>query len=220
MKIAIASRVFKTGDTADISNYRPISVLPCFSKILERLMYNRRYKYLTDIKILHPQQFGSPKDYSTEHVIAELIDQVYRLFENNNYTIDIFVDLSRAFDTVDHSILLKKLEIYGITGANLAWFRSYLTNRKQYVCINNDNKINKLKIRCRLSQASILGPLLFLIYVNDLPNSSNLLNTKMFADNTNLFFEHKAIRVLFSAVNREWQNINEWFIRNKISLTC
>ena len=140
MKIAIVSPVFKTGDTADISNYLPISVLPCFSKILERVMQNHLYKYFTDQKLLHPQQFGVRKDHSTEHAIAQLVDQIYESFENEKYTVGIFIDLSKAFDTVDHTILLKKLEIYGITGANLAWFRSYLTNRKQYICINNDTK--------------------------------------------------------------------------------
>ena len=126
MKIVIVSPVFKTGDTADISNYRPISVLLCFSKILEHVMYNRLYKYLTDQNItpLHPQQFGSRKDHSTDHAVAQLVDQIYESFENDNHTVSIFVDLSKAFDTVDHIILLKKLEIYGITGANLAWFKS------------------------------------------------------------------------------------------------
>ena len=143
LKIAIVSPVFKTGDTVDISNYRPISVLPCFSKILERVMYNRLYKYLTDQKILHPQQFGFQKSHSTEHAVAQLVDQIYESFENNNYTVGIFVDLSKAFDAVHDAILLKKLEIYGITGANLAWLRSYLTNRKQYICVNNDNETNQ-----------------------------------------------------------------------------
>ena len=142
LKFAIISPVFKTGDTADISNYRPISVLPCFLKILERVMYSRLYKYLTDQKILHPQQFGFRKGHSTEHGIAQLADQIYESLENDNYTVGIFVDISEAFDIVDHAILLKKFEIYGITASNLARFRSYLTNRKQYICINNDNKTN------------------------------------------------------------------------------
>ena len=115
-------------------------------------MYNRLYKYLTDKKLLHPQQFDFRKGHSTEHAIAQLVDQIYKSFENDKYTVGIFIDLSKAFDTVDHTILLKKLEIYGITGANLAWFRSYLTNRKQYICINNDTKTNKQKVTSGVQQ--------------------------------------------------------------------
>ena len=85
-------------------------------------MYNRLYKYLTDHKILHPQQFSFRKGHSTEHVIDQLVDQIYKSFKNDKYTVGIFIDLSKAFDTVDHTILLKKFEIYGITCASLAWF--------------------------------------------------------------------------------------------------
>ena len=111
--------------------------------------------------------------------------------------------MSKAFDTADHTILLEKLEIYEIAGVNLAWFRRYLTNRKQYICINNGNKTNEQKIKCGVPQGSILGLLLFLIYVNNLRSASSLLNTIMFADDANLFFEHKDISVFFSIVNRE-----------------
>ena len=106
--------------------------------------------------MLYLQQFTSRKDHSTEHAIAQIVDQIYESFENGNYTVGIFVDLSNAFDTVDHTILLKKLEINGITGAKLAWFTSYLTNRKQCICINNDNKTDEQKVTCGVPQGSIL----------------------------------------------------------------
>ena len=145
LKITIVSPVFKIGDTVEISNYRPISVLPCFSKILERIMCNRLCKCLTDQKILHPQQFGFQKGHSIEHAIPQLVDETYESFEIDNYTVGIFVELPKAFHAVDHTIFLKELEIYGITGVNLAWFMSYVTNRKQYICNNNSNKTNKKK---------------------------------------------------------------------------
>ena len=129
MKIAIVSPVFKTGDTTDISNYGLTFCLPRFSKILERVMYSSLYKHLTDQKILHPQQSGFRKDYSTEHAVAQLVDQIYESFENENFTID----LPKPFNTVNHRISLKNLEIYGIAGENLAKFRSYLTIRKHYL---------------------------------------------------------------------------------------
>ena len=169
-------------------------------------MYSRLYKYLNDQKILHPQQLGFWKGHSNEHLIPQFVDQIYESFENDNCTVGIFVNLSKAFDIVDYTMLLKKLKIYGIAGANLAWFRSYLKNREQYICINNDN--NDL---CTPKYSMYPKDLLFLIYVNDLPSASNLLNAKMFVHDANLFFEHKDISVLFSTVNREFQNITEWF---------
>ena len=97
---------------------------------------------------MHPQQLSFRKGHSTEHAIAQLVDQIYESFGNDKYNVGIFIDLSKAFDAAYHTILLKKLEINGITSANLAWFRSYLTNRKQYICINNDTKTNEQKVTC------------------------------------------------------------------------
>ena len=108
-----------------MSNYRSISVLPCFSKILERVMYNRLYKYLTTGKVLYSKQFGFQTGLSTEHGIVKLVDQIYKSFEKDHYTLGVFIDLSKASDTVDHAItLIRKLEMYGIKGINLAWFHS------------------------------------------------------------------------------------------------
>ena len=217
LKIARVIPLYKAGDPANISNYRPISVLPCFSKMLERIMYNRLHKYLTTEKILYPKQFGFQRGHSTEHAIVKLANQIYESFERNKYTLGVFIDLSKAFDTVNHSVLIKKLQMYGVRGVNLAWFCSYLANRKQYISLGHDRKTGTQNILCGVPQGSILGPLLFLLYVNDLPNSS-VLEPIMFADDTNLFFEHTHLRILFSMVNNELKKIYEWFNANKLSL--
>ena len=217
LKIARVTPIFKGGDPSDISNYRSISVLPCFSKMLERITYNRLYKYQTNEKLLYSKQFGFQTGLSTEHAIVKLVDQIYKSFEKDHYTLGVFIDLSKAFDTVYHAILIRKLKMCGIKGINLAWFHSYLTNSIQYISITLDLETDTKNICCGIPQGSILGPLLFLLYVNDLHNSS-ALDPIMFADDTNLFYEHKELKTLFSLVNQELQKINEWFEANKLSL--
>ena len=217
LKIARVTPIFKGGDPSDISNYRSISVLPCFSKMLERITYNRLYKYQTNEKLLYSKQFGFQTGLSTEHAIVKLVDQIYKSFEKDHYTLGVFIDLSKAFDTVYHTILIRKLKMCGIKGINLAWFHSYLTNSIQYISITLDLETDTKNICCGIPQGSILGPLLFLLYVNDLHNSS-ALDPIMFADDTNLFYEHKDLKTLFSLVNQELQKINEWFEANKLSL--
>ena len=120
------------------------------------------------------------------YAIVRLVDKIFDSFEKEQFTLGVFIDLPKAFDTVDHSILLKKLKLFGVTDKNLLWFQSYLSNRKQYIEIGENSKADPKYVTCGVPQGSILGPLLFLVYVNGLPNAPRLLDPIMFADDTNL----------------------------------
>ena len=209
--------IYKKGDPYDVSNYRPISILSCFSKILEKIMYNRLERYLITNKLLSQSQYGFQAAHSTEQAILYLTDKISKRFENKLYTLGIFFDLSKAFDTVNHKILLEKLNHYGITGSSLSWLCSYLTNRKQCVKIENHYS-NFQKIVCGVPQGSILGPLLFLIYINDIQNCSEILDFVLFADDTNIFLSGKNIQKLFTTMNEEISKINSWFETNKLTV--
>ena len=181
-------------------------------------MYNRLYSFLISNHILYTKQFGFQKEHSTEHAILQLTNQILQSFDRDEFTIGIFIDLSKAFDTVDHTILLKKLAYYGVKNNNLKWFKSYLCKRKQYISTDQGNTEMEI-ITCGVPQGSILGPLLFLIFVNDLP-SSTALDPIMFADDTTLFHSNKNINSLFETVNKELVNITSWFHVNKLSLNA
>ena len=209
--------IFKSGNKELLTNYRPISVLPCFSKILERIMYNRLYDHFNQNNLLFEKKFGFRSSHSTEHAVVELFDELINSFDNKNFTLGVFIDLSKAFDTVNHEILLKKLQSYGIIGNHLNWFKSYLRERKQFIA-NAQSKTELKIIQCGVPQGSILGPLLFLIYINDLFKSSPVLKFIMFADDTNLFFSHKDVNSLYETVNIELEKVNIWFKANKLSL--
>ena len=185
LKIAKIKPIFKKGDNKDFTNYRPISLLPSISKIFERVIYNQLYSYFNDNKLFFTSQYGFRKEHSTELACIEIVDRIIQKLDKNEIPINIYLDLSKAFDTLNHDILLAKLKFYGISGIAYQLFESYLTNRKQFVEYD-DIKSDTLDIISGVPQGSILGPLLFIIYMNDISESSNLFDFINYADDTTL----------------------------------
>ena len=217
LKLAKIIPLHKKGDIHDMSNYRPIAILPVFTKLLEKIMYHRLYDFLQNKNILTDNQFGFRKKYSTSLAIFNLTESVLKEMEKGNFCIGLFMDLSKAFDTIDHHILLNKLEYYGVRGIALQWFCSYLHQRKQYVMVNGVKSSIQCN-NCGVPQGSVLGPLLFLIYINDIVNSSKLFRFSLFADDTVATLSGKNLQTLVSSVNREISNVSLWFKVNKLSL--
>ena len=200
-----------------MSNYRPIALLPILGKILEKLMHSRLYTFLTRCKILYPGQYGFQKGKSTEQAFFDIQHKIVSSLESKDIPCAIFLDFAKAFDTVDKDILLNKLKHYGIRGKAHDWLSSYLTGRKQCVYVNG-NLSEDLPIDTGVPQGSILGPLLFLIYINDLAQSSNILKFVMFADDTCIFAANKNPQVLTKILSDELPKVSDWLIANKLSL--
>jgi len=218
LKIAKVIPVFKKGDKTNPSNYRPISLLSIFDKILEKLMYKRLYSFLNKNSILYQYQFGFRRHHSTSLALLELTDSLYSHLDTHDMVIGMYFDLQKAFDTVDHNILLRKLYNYGIRGIVHDWFRNYLSNRKQFVSIaNSESSIQN--VVCGVPQGSVLGPLLFLLYVNDISNASTVGHIKLFADDTNVFIFGKCLEDIYNKANSVVSELNDWFVANKLSLS-
>ena len=215
LKIAKIVPIFKSGNMAAMDNYRPIALLNNFSKIIEKVVCIRLYSYLESNNILSGAQFGFRQGHSTVHPMVHFLNYISNAFENKHHVLAIFCDLRKAFDTVDSGILLKKLYKMGVRGPELNWFKSYLTDRKQFVCVNGKHSSLK-NIKIGVPQGSILGPLLFLIYINDLPLAT-LLYPLLFADDTTLLASGPDIDLLFDFVNSELKKIAYFFRLNKLA---
>jgi len=217
LKIARVVPIHKSGNTDKCSNYRPISVLSAFSKIFEKIIHKRLYGFLDRFNLLHKSQFGFRKQYSSYMAVLEAYNKVVSDLDKGFHTLGVFLDLSKAFDTINHSILLDKLFHYGIRGNAFEWFRSYLSNRKQYVVFNNHKSPMRF-VDCGVPQGSVLGPLLFIIFLNDISFSSNILTFFTYADDTNVIVSNSNLDDLITNVNSELCNISMWFKSNKLSL--
>ena len=217
LKIAKVTPIFKKGDPASVNNYRPISIISTINKIFEKILYNRLTKYINDFQLLYKYQFGFRQNHSTEHALIEITDQIRLSMDNNQITCGIFVDLSKAFDTVNHDILLDKLENLGIRGKALELFKSYLSDRVQYVNIDNCNSKTR-PIRYGVPQGSVLGPLFFLLFINDLPKCCPSGKVRIFADDTNVFFHCNNINELIEIGQRIMNQLHTWFSANKLTL--
>ena len=191
--------------------------MPSISKILEKVVYKRTYNYLTHNNILSNSQYGFRENHSTINAASELVFDTIHSLENKDSTLSVFLDLSKAFDTIDHQILLNKLEFYGIRGIPLTWFRSYLTGRKQFVKYQNCSSLHQ-DIICGVPQGSVLGPLLFLIYVNDLPHCMPSSKAIQFADDTTVYVSGRNIPELYKTMNTDLTILTDWFYANKLSL--
>jgi hypothetical protein len=217
MKIAKITPIFKADDPNLPSNYRPVSVLSVLSKILERIVHTRLSEFFTTILTKH--QYGFRKNLNTELVLINFYQSLIDKLDKGFIGFGLFIDLKKAFDTVDHTIVLRKLARYGVCGPVLSWFKDYLSGRTQYVKVNG-KKSELRKVLCGVPQGSILGPLLFIIYVNDLPDILEKLEATIFADDTTLVAYAKDEDTLEEIANQELKVVAEWFQKNKLTFNA
>lgn len=210
LKTAVIKPVFKKGCKLNCDNYRSIALLSTFSKILEKCFANRLHNFLEKFKILSNNQYGFRKNVSTTDAIVKFVDLIYKCIDEDANIVAIFADLSKAFDCVDHDLLLKKLNYLGIRGNALLWIASYLKNRQQLVQINN--KQSKLKTnKFSVPQGSVLGPILYILYVNDFPDIIKTGLTTIFADDTNCLQFDLILDNVILKTNNSLKNMQNWF---------
>ena len=216
LKSAVVIPIFKKGDKTLISNYRPISILTFYSKIFEKCILIRLTDYISKFSIISSSQFGFTKGKSTQDAVVSLTELIYDSFNRKKINASICVDLRKAFDTIDYTILLSKLETYGIRGLPLRLIKSYLSNRTQRVKVGSDLS-DPRKIALGLPQGGLLSPISFLLFINDLLNNSSNFHTLLFADDTTLNVDG-SIEEIISKCSLALEKLSTWIIANRVSL--
>ena len=217
LKLSCIVPIFKGGDKRKIINYRPISLLPSISKILEKCVFNQVCLFLEKNNILNKNQYGFRKGMSTELATADCVNYISEEIDKGNHVVAAFIDLTKAFDTVVHEILFKKLFYYGMRGTELEWFKSYFSDRQESVKVSNTES-SFLPINISIPQGSTLGPLLFILYINDIINVSNKLKMYLYADDSVILMSGKDINNIICLMNEELENINKWFRVNRLTI--
>ena len=216
LKIAKIISIHKKEKKHLVENYRPISILPTVSKVFERVVFNQIYDFFSKNNLFYPSQYGFRKKHSTEYAALETIDIIIQEMDKGNLPAAIFLDLSKAFDSLDHDILLHKLNYYGIRNSELNWFQNYLKNRFHYTEIAQTTSTKHILSK-GVPQGPILGPLLFIIYLNDIVNCSSLFRFIIYADDTNLIIPSLNNYSIIT-INNELDRIHHWLAYNKLSL--
>ena len=218
-KCARVIPLFKQGESLDLNNYRPISVISVVAKVFERIVYDQLYNFLSNEGIISKQQSGFRSLHSTVSALLEATDSWAFNIDRGYVNAVVFLDLKKAFDTVDHEILLTKMNRYGIQGKSLDWFKSYLTNRKQR-CSVNGCLSDFTTLKCGVPQGTILGPLLFLIYINDLPNCLSFSVPRMYADDTHITYAGSDLHLIQSSISHDLEKLSKWLVSNKLTLNA
>jgi len=211
-RTARVTPVYKSGSPTDESNYRSILVIPILSKVLEKAIHNQLKEYLERNKLLSEQQFGYRARRSTEVVATLFLDDIRKEIENGKLVGAVFMDLSRAFDTLSHATLMTKLKACGICDAEITWINSYLFDRKQIIQ-SGDQLSKEYWVTTGVPQGSLLGPLLFSLYFNDFPDCLKFSRVIMYADDTVIYFSHKEKAVIEECLNHDFATISQYFDR-------
>ena len=217
-KTARVTPIYKEGNREDPNNYQPISVWSVIAKIFEKVIFDQTYKFLCDNKVLSESQSGFRPLHSTSTTLLEITEKWYTNMDNGLINAILFVDLKKAFDTINYDILLNKLSCNGFTDKTIRLFRNYLTQRTQVTFVNNVPS-NHSSVICGVPQGSILGPLSFLLYVNDLSSSCDLLSDEhLYADDTTLTYADNDFDQILTVMNKDLHELDDWLNKNKLSL--